>query len=526
VNEPTTQVQTELSRARIEQRFRTNSGLIIATRVITLALSLVTIPVLVSRLGVSGYGIWEALFAFASLAAMFQVPITGTLVWRISEAYGQGNAAEIRRLVRLGMGVRLSLFVALWPLAWTMREPIVTFLGVAPETRGLAAEIFPIVAGLILLTGVSETVEAVVSGCQRTGLVNVVTAVAQTLNYAVVIVLVTLGAGLWSLAAGQAVGTAARLIGAWITARLSFGSFSLLPLAPGRADVSMLRYSGLMMVGSGAAALRDQTDKIILASLASPLWVGYYGIAARLSALVMEIISFFYVPILTAVGALNGMGDWEGVRRLYTRTMATVSIVTGLVVVVVAGLSDQLVVLWFGDRIPEVTMLLWLLITGSAAAAMLTGPGTAICRGAGRVGIETTYLMFNLVLNVLLTIALVVVIGPIGTAVATGTTWAASSVLFLFVLHRNVDLPTGASRRALATALVAAGTTVAVNWTSRALGLPTGREEAFLSLMVLGTVSALLYLGLLMSSGVVSPRDASAVVRSALRRGSSGTIRC
>jgi O-antigen/teichoic acid export membrane protein len=511
-------VQAELSRARIEERFRTNSGLIIATRVITFSLSLVTIPVLVSRLGVSGYGVWEALFACASLGSMFQVPISGTLVWRISEAYGQGDMAEIRRLVRLGVGVRLALFALLWPIALTMREPIVAFLGISGETSRVAGEIFPIIAGLILLTGVSETLEAVVSGCQRTGLVNVVSAVAQTLNYAVVIVMVMLGAGLWSLAAGQAVGAVVRFCGAWIAARLSFGPVSLVPSAPRRSDISMARYSGLMMAGSAAAALRDQTDKIILASLASPIWVGYYGIAARLSALVMEIISFFYVPIVTAVGALNGMGDWEGVRRLYTRIMSMVSIVTGFVVVLVAGLADRLVVLWLGEPIPEVTVLLWLLITGSAAAAMLTGPGTAICRGAGRVGIETTYLMFNLVLNVMLTIALVLTIGPIGTAVATGTTWAASSVLFLFVLHRNVDLPTAGSRRALATALVAAGTTVAVYWTSRALGLPAGREEALLSLTVLGTASALLYAGLLMSSGLVSPRDASAAVRSALGR--------
>ena len=199
----------------------------------------------------------------------------------------------------------------------------------------------------------------------------------------------------------------------------------------------MARYSGLVTVGSVAAALRDQTDKVILASLASPAWVAYYGIAARLCGLVMEIISFFYLPILTAVGALNAMGDWDGVRRLYSRLMAIVSSLTGLVVVVVAGLADRLVVLWIGHPIPQVTILLWLLITGSASAAMLTGPGTAICRGCGRVEIETTYLAFNLVLNLVLTVSLVLLIGPIGTAVATGSTWALSSILFLFVLHKD-----------------------------------------------------------------------------------------
>jgi O-antigen/teichoic acid export membrane protein len=518
VNQAAKEADVGLSRARIEQRFRTNSTLIIAARAVTAALSLGTIPVVVWRLGVSGYGTWEALFALASMTSMFTVAISGALVWRVSEAYGRGDAAEIRRLVRLGAGVRLAVFALLLPLAWLLRDPIVAFLGISPETQPIAATLFPLITAFILLNGVSETLEAVVSGCQRTGLVNVVGAAAQFLNYSVVIVMTILGAGLWSLLVGQAVGAVARLAGAWIAARASFGPVSLVPVFPHRGDLSIARYSGLLMVGSAAAALRDQTDKVILASLASPAWVGYYGIAARLSSLVMEIISFFYLPILTAVGALNAMGDWDGVRRLYRRLMATVSMVTGLIVVVVAGLADRLVVLWLGYPIPEVTVLLWLLITGSAAAAMLTGPGTAICRGSGRVGIETAYLSFNLVLNVVLTIALVLIIGPIGTAAATGTTWAVSSLLFLFVLHNNMDLPTAASRRAVGTALLAAVMAGAVHVTSRLFAVPDSRLEAFLSVLMLGSISGLVYLGLLISFQLVSISDAWAAFRSPVRR--------
>ena len=510
-----------LSRARIERRFLANSGLIIAARAVTAVLSLATIPVLVSRLGVAGYGTWEALLALASLTSMFQAAVSGTLVWRVSESYGRGDMAEIRRLARLGAGASWAMFVLLWPLAWFLREPAVHFLGVSPETRPLVSAMFPVVAAFILLGGFSETLEAVVSGCQRTGLVNVVTAFGQILNYSVVIVLILFGGGLWSLVAGLATGFAGRFAGAWVATRVAYGSISLVPLVPRRTDLSMARYSGLLTVGSVAAALRDQTDKIVLASLASPAWVGYYGIASRLSGLVMEIIRFFYLPILTAVGALNAMGDWDGVRRLYGRLMATVSIVTGVVVIVVAGLADRLVVLWIGHPIPQVTLLIWLLITGSATAATLTGPGTAICRGCGRAGIETTYLAFNLVLNVVLTVSLVLLIGPIGTAVATGLTWALSSILFLFVLHRRLDLPVEASRRAGGAAFVAAAVAVGVYWASRLLGLPVGRYDAFVSVVLLGAAGGLLYLGLLVSCRLVRVDEAYGGIRALVRRAGS-----
>jgi O-antigen/teichoic acid export membrane protein len=507
-----------LSRARIEQRLLSNSGLIIAARAVTACLSLATIPVVVSRLGVVGYGTWEALLALASLTALFQGAISGTLVWRVSEAYGRSDTAEIRRLARLGAGASWALFVLLCPLAWFLREPAVHFLRVSIETQLLVSEMFPVVAALILLGGLSETLEAVVSGCQRTGLVNVVSAIGQVLNYSVVIVMTVRGGGLWSLVAGQAIGFASRFAGAWVAARVAFGAVSLVPLVPRWGDLSMARYSGLLTVGSVAAALRDQTDKLILASLASPAWVGYYGIAARLSGTVMEVIRLVYFPLLTAVGALNAMGDWNGVRRLYDRLMAVVSIVTGAMVVVVAGLADRLVVLWIGFPIPQVTLLLWLLVTGSATAAMLTGPGTAICRGCGRVGIETTYIAFNLALNLILTVVLVLVIGPVGTAVATGSTWALSSILFLFVLHKNLDLPVEASQRAATTAVLAAVVALGIHYASTIVGPPAGRHDAFVSLVWLGPASVFLYLGVAISFRLASVTAAYCSLRSVLAR--------
>jgi O-antigen/teichoic acid export membrane protein len=399
-----------------------------------------------------------------------------------------------------------------------LRDPVVQFLRVPPEIQQLASEMFPVVAALVLLGGLCETLEAVVSGCQRTGLVNVIGAGAQILNYSVVIVLTLLGAGLWSLVVGQAVGFVSRLAGAGVATRLLSGAVSVWPSFPRRGDLAMARYSGLLTVSSVAAALRDQTDKVILASLASPNWVGYYGMATRLAGLVMEILRPLYSPLLTAAGALNAIGDWDGVRRLYSRSMAIVSILTGLVVVFVAGLADYLVILWIGYPIPEVTLLLWLLITGRATAAVLTGPGTAICRGCGRAGIETAYLAVNLVLNLILTVSLVLLIGPIGTAIATGATWALSSLLFLFVLHSRLELPTEASRGAGGAALLAAALAVAVYWTSTALGLPEDRQAALLSVVLLGTAGGLVYVGLVFSFRLVSVPNAYAGLRALRRR--------
>jgi len=485
----------------------------------TASLSLVVIPVVVARLGVAGYGTWEAIIACATLAAMFQGALTGTMVWRTSQAFGARDFEEIRRVVRVGVGATLALGGVLWPAGWVLRHGVVGLLRVPDALRADASMVFPVVVGLMLLGGLPETLEAVVNGCQRSGLVTLIGAGALLVNYCVVITAMLFGLGLWSLALGQGVGLLARLAGAYVAARRLAGAVTLVPGLPRRADLSSARYSGLMTVGFVSAALRDQTDKLVLSSLASTTWVGYYSIAARLANLVIEVVRFFYMPMLTAVGALHAISDWAGIRQLYSQMMAVVSGLAGAVIVVVAGLSGPLVVLWMGRPIPEVTPMLLLLLTGTASAVILTGPGTALCRGVGRVGIETTYVVVNLVANFVLTVILVLTVGPIGTVIASGSTWAVCAVLFAVVLHRRLPLPVEATRRAGYTALLAAALAFAVSMISARAGVPATREAALGTLLLYGSTVVLVYSAVAFGLRLLPRPRIRALTTTILRRG-------
>ncbi|MHB8837656.1 MAG: lipopolysaccharide biosynthesis protein [Gemmatimonadaceae bacterium] len=475
------------------RRLFANSALIVASRVLTATLSLLAVPIVIRRLGIEGFGAWEALLACASIGWILQGSISGTLVWRTSIAFGAGNFEEIRRLVRVGAGITILLGGLVSTLALFFRAEIVSLLHIPVLFRTEALQVFPVLATFVLLGGLGDVLESVANGCQRSGWVPVVGAVALALNYLIAVTGLLLGYGLWPLALGQGAGLVARAtIGFFIARRLT-GSISLLPTLPLRSDLTSARYSGLMMIGFLSSALRDQTDKLVLSTFASASWVGYYSIASKLANLVMEVVRFFYMPMLTAVGALYAVDDWEGVRRLYSRMMAVVSTVAGIVVVVVAGMSGPLIVMWMGHPIPEVTPLLLLLLSGTAAAVMLTGPGTALCRGIGRVEIETAYVSMNLVLNLALTILLVLAIGPFGTVVASGTTWAVSAALFALLLHNRLPLPVEATRRAGFAALLAASLAVGLNAIMSRGQQPDGRVAALLVLLTYGLPAAASY---------------------------------
>ena len=152
--------------------------------------------------------------------------------------------------------------------------------------------------------------------------------------------------------------------------------------------------------------------------------------------------------MIAAVGPLQAKGEWGGIKRLYSVMMIVAPFCCGAIVVLVAGLYDRILIVWVGRVVEGVPSLLLLLLAGNTVAAVLTGPASSLCKGIGRPGIETVYVAVNLVLNLVLTIVLVLWIGPVGTVIASAAAWAASSLVFVVVLHAILDLPIRATYRA------------------------------------------------------------------------------
>src|SRR5215470_2103286 len=79
-----------LERHHIGRRLIGNTVTEAGCRLITAVMSLIVVPVVVGKVGVSGYGVWEATLALASLSTLFLGAISGTLLWSISRANGIG----------------------------------------------------------------------------------------------------------------------------------------------------------------------------------------------------------------------------------------------------------------------------------------------------------------------------------------------------------------------------------------------------------------------------------------------------
>ena len=498
----------------IRKRLFKNSGLIMGCRVVTASTSLLAVPFMVSKLGIDGYGTWEAIMAISMICSIFQQSVIGTLLWKVSQAHGVSDHVTIKRMMRLGATAIILIAILITPIVWNLSTGLAHFFHVPKRFVPESITVIPFVVGATILFGLNDVMGTSISGSQRTGTVTIIQAISLVVNYLTAITCILQGFGLKGLMIGMMTGAiVSSFFYAYQSNKICHG-LSLIPALPTLEELSqMIRYAGLLFIGFSSTALRDQTDKLVLARYATQTWVGNDGIAGRLAALVMETARFFYFPLLTAVGAMHAADNWEGVQRIYANMITLVGLIAGSVTIIVAGLHERVVMLWMGKPYPQTGIMILILLTGNAFAVILTGPGTAICRAIGKVWVETSYVIINLVGNILLTIALVSWLGPIGTVIASGSTWAVSAVAFTYFLGRVVDLPQAATSNARRFMALVVACSALTYYVSSVLPPSHNRLQALGSLAILGFLSTTIYVGLAMLTGLVPKGSLRKLVR-------------
>jgi O-antigen/teichoic acid export membrane protein len=466
-----------------------NAGGLAASRFAAAIASLIAVPVIIHHLGLVAFGTWELLVAVASLSTVVTGPLSGTLLWRMSLAWGQGDATVLRRLVRAGLVAGVLVTAVLIPA---------TLLGGGAVSRLVHASasqadlVQALLFGLVLLTALTvtnDTLGALNSAAQRVRVTSLAQTTGQITMHSVCVVSLTLGIGLPAMLLGMLAGQLTTCAILLLGVRRSLAGLNPTSSSPPIARGETKRYFALLTVGSLSALLRGQTDRIVLAWLASPVWVGYYGVAARLANLVMEVNNLFYVPTIAAAGALVGARRWGAVRALFRTTMTMVTAGGAVLGIVLIGAPELLLLLWLGTAAPEAAFVLRILSAGTLTAVMLTGPGTAICKGSGAPGRETQYVIVSLLLNLVLTVVLTTVIGPIGTVIASSVSWSIGAAYFAFVLCPTFRLPKAPARRAAVTLAAVAVAALTVATMLRVMPAVTTRAGAvcgLLGLLVLG----------------------------------------
>ncbi len=448
---------------------------------------------------------WETALALSGLTAVLIGPISGTLLWRIANLCGLSTTKDALRLMRIGIFLSLLLFVIIVPPAWIFRDKLAGLLHIPQTYITRVSWLLPGLIAMSILGGINDSMASFLNGYQRSGKVSLIQMTATLLQYGIIISALYVGFGFFSLLAGILGSSLISGTGYYWNISKIMGKPNLTPVIPTKADVhAMLGYAGLLLVGTLSSIMREQTDRLVLAGFGTSITlVACYGIAARLANLLMQSYSFFGIPMISAIGVFFASNDWQGIKRLYSNMTKIVVFCSGILVVLILGFYDRILVMWLGRNISGILPILALLLISNFIMIIFTGPGSATCRGIGKVGIETRYILIYFILNVVLTIGLVWSLGAIGTVIASAASMSISSLIFVWILYCKLDLERSCLRLSILSIPIVTICVIMSWWISASFPFPLTRLPAMFYAAILSLPVIFVYIFLMSVLGVV-----------------------
>ena len=436
-------VKTEQGRA--DERYRLAALSVvasIASRVVSVVLTLLSVSLTLPYLGVERFGIWMTVASFAAMLTFLDLGVGNALTNRVTHRAAEDNPASLRQtisgglaflaLIGLGMGLLLWLIALYLPWASVMKLEQAELLS---ETRQ-AAMTFAVLFGLSIFTG---GIQRVFAGLQQAYIGHVATAVAS----------VAACIGLWFAARAQ-LGISALLtimLGAqsvaglfllwWLAAHKQFAFKSITHF--GRLESRHLfKAGGLFFLLQIGTMIGWGADSLIISSTLGVAQVAVFSVVQRLFQFATQPMGILNAPLWGAYADAHARHDKLFIRKTLKHSLLITFAGASLGVLLLLLFHTWLIEKWtHGSIVAPIAFVaffaVWVIFDalGNAFAMFLNGTGIV------RQQVLVTMLFVVLVLP--LKLVLVDSMGLVAIPVATIAAYLITHVgLYGFVFRKEI----------------------------------------------------------------------------------------
>lgn len=398
-------------------------GLSLLLRLVVVAGTFLTTPVLVHGLSVPVYGVFATITATSALLQFSDLGVGNGLLTRLAAAESSGDVPQARRLITVTAVILCAagLLLAVLGLLLVLLLPIPRLFSEgtnSPHIR-LACAIF--VAGFSL--GIPSVLgQRILTAKQRGG-------AAAFWGGVIALVVATCTAGTAYFGGGLVAVTAAAtlppvLIGYGQTARLFRRQYP--ELRPRRTFLDrvtlrlLLRSSSAFLVLQLAAAAAFETDLLVISAVRGTADAATYAVCLKLFAFVSLFVAVAPSQFWPATADALAKGDLEWVRKslnqftLFCTAVATVG--SGALVL----LGQPFVRLWIGaELVPPTALLLAMALWMIWVSALV--PAGLMLNGAHVLRVQVLTAIAMVLVNLPLSLFLTFKIGLAGPVVASLT---------------------------------------------------------------------------------------------------------
>jgi O-antigen/teichoic acid export membrane protein len=332
---------------------------------------LITVPIVISHLGLGGYGIWSIIMATGAYMRFGTAGIKSAFQKYVAEATGTGDYEKASRLVSTGSICILILSIlGLIPIAVFSRK-IAKASGVPPEFLVSAAASITLLAFTYLISNFGAAFEAIVTGGHRLDLTRKFNTVLAICEAIAILAVLHFGYGLLAMTSIMAASEliyifccylASHAVVPEIRIRIAFFTKSMFP--------ELIRFAGSYQLVNVLEVLYGAICPIILLKFFGADAAGVVAVAVKVVSTALIAQDALLLPILSGGTMVFASGSSERMRLFLAKSfkMTLMTSLPPLAFVCVFG--TKMVLAWTGQATPLFLSAIWLIALGSLFKAV------------------------------------------------------------------------------------------------------------------------------------------------------------
>lgn len=414
------------------------SGLL--ARIISIAVSLLMVPLAVHYLGKQQYGLWVAISSFVGMLSFMDGGIGNAVINLVAHASGE-KADNLNKIVSTAFFSLMALAV-IGSLLFLAAFPFVSWaklLGVVESVPQADLNIVVITVGLFFFLSMFLTlVGKIQRGLQQGNLDNFWNGLAAFLSLLFVYLAIEKNAGLTGFVVAYLGGSMVAYLGSNIHYLLIYKK----ELRPRLSNVeskiakNLFTVGGMFFIVQITGAIQAQADNVIIANMLGAEAVTNYAICMKLFLMVPMVFGLLLTPLWPAYREALAVSDMGWVKRIFLKSMRwalLLSIPSAFVLVMLGG---NIIEIWVGhEAMPSTELLLgcgiWLVFMtiGNALAVLLNG--------LQLVKIQLIVASVAGIMNIVFTICFIPIIGAAGAVFGSVVSYFIFTLLpYFFVIQK------------------------------------------------------------------------------------------
>jgi len=398
-------------------------------------------PFILRFLGNEQYGIWMIAASTFGFVSYLDLGFNSSIVLHVANRLAQKRQDEVNRIINTTLTIFILLGGAIGACLILFSQPLVhSVLRVSEHQRSLGVAILQIYGFWFMLQMPSKTFDSVLIGLQRIDIYTKISILIRTFERLLVLFLLWQGSGLkFVVFLSLGVNFVQSLISYFLVKRvvpsyrLSFGIQW--------RDFKKLFSTGIQQFFSEiTAAFTGTVDRFLLGSLVHISSVTFYDLATRVSYLIFQLNTRFFLPMYPLSAELVAKKNFDQLESFFLKGLKVAIIITIPCSLFIVLFAKPLIHFWLGEGYLLTSESLRILIISYSLSSLSVIP-SAIMYGLNKAWVVVLEGIARIFLNFVLSFILIGKIGLIGASWGLMIATFITTSVFLFVKGKMLHIP-------------------------------------------------------------------------------------